>query len=156
MYEFRFWARSDAQIWQWLYECYESTNPRAHLLEYPWPCHWLDAKEHGNKASTALDYRPTQRPPVPYGKQEASTSLVSEQSFNQVRGPLTEGRYLAFEMNGYALSAGNGLQAADGQYLVIDKNEKAMRVRYLGNTRFCIFSVTDSDQPAFAAAARSV
>lgn len=48
----------------------------------------------------------TQRPPVPYGQQEASTSLVSEQGFKQVRGQLTEGRYLTFEMNGFALTAG--------------------------------------------------
>lgn len=47
---------------------------------------------------------PEQRPPVPYGKQSASTSLVSEQGFKSVRGALTEGRYLVLEMNGYALA----------------------------------------------------
>jgi phospholipase C len=31
-------------------------------------------------------------------------SLVSEQGFKVVRGALTEGRYLVFEMNGYAIT----------------------------------------------------
>jgi len=46
-----------------------------------------------------------QRPPVPYGNQSVSTSLVSEQGFKAVRGYLTEGRYLTFEMAGYALTS---------------------------------------------------
>jgi len=45
-----------------------------------------------------------QRPPVPYGNQTAANSLISEQGFKAVRGQLTEGRYLVFEMNGYALT----------------------------------------------------
>lgn len=52
------------------------------------------------------------RPPVPYGTQNESTSLVSEQGFKQVRGELTEGRYLVFEQNGFALSSQNGTLSA--------------------------------------------
>jgi phospholipase C len=43
---------------------------------------------------------PVTRPPVPYGLQEMSADFVAarvEKGFNQVRGFLTEGRYLAFE-----------------------------------------------------------
>lgn len=52
------------------------------------------------------------RPPVPYGQQSESTSLVTEDGFKAVRGQLTEGRYLVFEMNGYALTSSSGILAA--------------------------------------------
>jgi len=56
---------------------------------------------------------PVQRPPVPYGNQTEATSLVSEQGFKTVRGDLTEGRSLVFEMNGFALTnAGNTLSTS--------------------------------------------
>ncbi|OCK82157.1 putative non-hemolytic phospholipase C precursor [Lepidopterella palustris CBS 459.81] len=44
------------------------------------------------------------RPPVPYGKQNPATSLISEQGFKTVRGYLTEGRYLVFEAFGFAVT----------------------------------------------------
>jgi phospholipase C len=50
------------------------------------------------------EYPEAKQPPIPYGKQSASTSLVTEQGFRRVRGQLTEGRYHTFEMNGYALT----------------------------------------------------
>lgn len=43
-------------------------------------------------------------PPVPYGEQTVATSLVSEEGFKSVRGKLTEGRYLTFESDGFALA----------------------------------------------------
>lgn len=48
----------------------------------------------------------TAQPPVPYGPENANAdvSLLTEEGFKQVRGALTEGRYLTFEMNGYALT----------------------------------------------------
>ena len=47
-----------------------------------------------------------QQPPVPYGKQDTDMSRLSEKGFKPVRGALTEGRYLSFEANGYALQKG--------------------------------------------------
>ncbi|KAF2084809.1 phospholipase C [Saccharata proteae CBS 121410] len=44
------------------------------------------------------------RPPVPYDNQTTSTSLASEKGYKTVRGQMTEGRFLVFEMNGRALS----------------------------------------------------
>jgi phospholipase C len=44
------------------------------------------------------------RPPVPYGQQTVVDSLFSEQGFKSVRGALTEGRYLVFEMNSFAIT----------------------------------------------------
>ncbi|KAI1323731.1 phosphoesterase family-domain-containing protein [Xylariaceae sp. FL0255] len=49
-----------------------------------------------------------QRPPVPYGIQTEANALFTEQGFKTVRGDLTEGRYLIFEMNGYSLTLMNG------------------------------------------------
>ncbi|RDW65067.1 hypothetical protein BP6252_10718 [Coleophoma cylindrospora] len=43
-------------------------------------------------------------PPVPYGLQNATEALATEQGYKKVRGQLTEGRWLTFELNGYALS----------------------------------------------------
>lgn len=49
---------------------------------------------------------PTSQPPVPYGPEnaKADVSKLVEGGFKQVRGSLTEGRYLTFEMNGHALA----------------------------------------------------
>ncbi|KAI9695152.1 MAG: hypothetical protein M1820_008858 [Bogoriella megaspora] len=53
------------------------------------------------------------QPPVPYGQQSSSTSLVTEDGFKKVIGYLTEGRYLVFESSGIALErTGNGTVGA--------------------------------------------
>lgn len=46
------------------------------------------------------------RPPVPYGKENAGqdVSKLTEEGFKQVRGALTEGRYVTFETKGMALT----------------------------------------------------
>jgi phospholipase C len=41
---------------------------------------------------------------IPYGNQTEEDALFFEDGFKGVRGYLTEGRYLVFESNGYALS----------------------------------------------------
>ncbi|QIW99400.1 hypothetical protein AMS68_004918 [Peltaster fructicola] len=50
----------------------------------------------------------TTKPPVPYGKQNISTALATESGFKSVRGQLTEGRYLVFELNGRGLAVVEG------------------------------------------------
>lgn len=45
------------------------------------------------------------RPPVPYGQQSEASALATEQGYKAVRGQLTEGRLLVFEMNGFALAS---------------------------------------------------
>ncbi|KAL1961732.1 hypothetical protein VTN77DRAFT_1094 [Rasamsonia byssochlamydoides] len=47
---------------------------------------------------------PNSRPPVPYGEQNLTESLFFEDGFKEVVGYLTEGRYLVFEMAGFALT----------------------------------------------------
>jgi phospholipase C len=49
---------------------------------------------------------PPPHPPAPYGPENENldTATLVENGFKSVRGYLTEGRYLVFEMNGYALT----------------------------------------------------
>ena len=47
---------------------------------------------------------PVERPVVPYGNQTESSALYFEDGYKEVVGYLTEGRYLTFEKDGYALS----------------------------------------------------
>lgn len=56
-------------------------------------------KEYGTSCSSDEFYLP-----YPYGNQTEEDSLFFEDGFKGVRGYLTEGRYLTFEANGYALS----------------------------------------------------
>ena len=46
------------------------------------------------------------RPPPPYGPENENSDVtkLTEEGFKQVRGQLTEGRYLTFEMDGMALT----------------------------------------------------
>ncbi|KHN99838.1 Phosphoesterase [Metarhizium album ARSEF 1941] len=61
-------------------------------------------------AAKCLQDHKTNKPPVPYGKQNADQDMAQlvEQGFKRVRGRLTEGRYLTFEMFGLALTNFNG------------------------------------------------
>lgn len=51
---------------------------------------------------------PTTRPTVPYTSQTSNVASLSEQGFKSMRGALTEGRYVVFEMSGYALTNTGG------------------------------------------------
>lgn len=52
------------------------------------------------EACSAAPYVPN----IPYGNQTEENSLVYENGYKLMRGYLTEGRWLVFESNGYALS----------------------------------------------------
>ena len=68
------------------------------------------------------------RPPVPYGKQSTNVSSLSENGFKSVRGALTEGRYLTFESNGYALTnPGGGASAFTSTKAVADHSSMNQR-----------------------------
>lgn len=60
-------------------------------------------------AAKCLADHKSPRPPVPYGpeNENQNMTLATEQGFKQVRGALTEGRYLTFEFEGFALSNNN-------------------------------------------------
>lgn len=51
---------------------------------------------------------PTTSPTVPYDSQTSNVASLSEQGFKPMRGALTEGRYIVWEMSGYALTNTGG------------------------------------------------
>ncbi|KAG8415828.1 hypothetical protein J3459_014035 [Metarhizium acridum] len=60
-------------------------------------------------AAKCLQDHKSNKPPIPYGKQNADQDMAQlvEDGFKQVRGQLTEGRYLTFETFGLALASYN-------------------------------------------------
>jgi len=85
----------------------------------------------------------TQRPPIPYGKQNVSSSLFSENGFKGVRGYLTEGRYLTFEMNGYALTNTNGHLTASKATAAHDAKSQRFVLHQREGSGFAITSAVD-------------
>lgn len=69
------------------------------------------------------------KPPAPFGPENANSdpSTLSEEGFKQVRGYLTEGRYLVFEMNGYALSVGPNATDITGTTTTTDHRSQSQR-----------------------------
>lgn len=101
-----------------------------------------DSKGNWNGYSVCQSTYSETRPPVPYGSQDESTALATEEGFKKLRGNPTEGRFLTFEMNGYAL-------AREGRSLVASKatsshSTKAQRfVLHQKKTGFTITSAVD-------------
>ncbi|KAK1092609.1 hypothetical protein LTR48_004005 [Friedmanniomyces endolithicus] len=83
------------------------------------------------------------RPPVPYGQQTEATSLVAEEGFKAVRGQLTEGRYLTFEMNGFALTTANGKLTATKATANHDSKTQRFVIHQNGS-KYAITSALDS------------
>lgn len=89
------------------------------------------------------------RPPVPYGKQSEATSLATEDGFKVVRGQLTEGRYLVFAMNGFALSSSSGQLSASKASS--QHNDKSQRFVITGDSGS--FTLTGADGKAVSGSA---
>lgn len=72
---------------------------------------------------------PPAKPPAPFGPENESSdpSKLSEEGFKQVRGYLTEGRYLVFEMNGYALTVRSNATDVTGTTATPDHRSKSQR-----------------------------
>jgi phospholipase C len=93
------------------------------------------------------DY-PNQAPP-PYGNQAPASQLhlLSEQGFKPVRGTLTEGRYLTFESNGYALTVSGSQSQIAATKSTATHNEISQRwivhVLEEGGTQFNISSAAN-------------
>lgn len=112
-----------------------------------------DSKGNWNGDAVCESTYKTQRPPVPYGKQNVSTSLVSEQGSKAVRGQLTEGRYLVFEMNGHALAYVNGTLCASKA--TSKHNDKSQRfVIHASGSTFTMTSATNGSS-VFASSSTS-
>jgi phospholipase C len=74
------------------------------LPEIPTPP--TDANRNWDAASICVAEYGHFGPPIPYGPENEALdpSALSENGFKDVRGYLTEGRYLVIEMNSYALT----------------------------------------------------
>jgi len=102
----------------------------------------VDSKGKYNGYSTCQSTYSKTRPDPPYGLQKESTALATEQGFKKMRGNPTEGRYLTFEMNGYALASEDGKLVASKA--TSSHDVKAQRfVLHQDGSRFAITSVMD-------------
>ena len=105
---------------------------------------------------------PTQRPPVPYHNQTAANTITTETGFKSVRGQLTEGRCLTFEMNGYALAnSNNALKASKATAKHALKPQRfVIHQLAAGGNHFTISSDSNgkyiTSTTAFGAAAKAV
>ena len=72
-------------------------------------------------------------PPVPYGKQDSSNSMQVNKGYKSVRGDLTEGRKLAFEANGRALSHANGKLGTSATKKNHDGGDQLFILHWLGS-----------------------
>lgn len=101
-----------------------------------------DSKGNWNGYSVCESTYSQTRPPVPYGAQNESTALATEQGFKRLRGNPTEGRYLTFEMNGYALANVNDELVASKA--TTSHNSEAQRfVLHQTGSKFFVTSALD-------------
>ena len=92
-----------------LVNAFDFSNPDFSIPDIPTaPTPHTDSSGTWDGSSYCESLYKVQQPPVPYGKQDTDMSRLSEKGFKSVRGALTEGRYLSFEANGYALQKKGG------------------------------------------------
>lgn len=88
------------------------------------------------------------RPPVPYGEQTVDEALRVEKGFKWVRGNVTEGRFLVFELEGKAVANVNGSIGWGEASPAHDAKEHRWVVHYSGapgneNDKFTMSSAVD-------------
>ncbi|TVY18056.1 Non-hemolytic phospholipase C [Lachnellula arida] len=90
-----------------LVNAFDFANPDYSIPSLPdAPAPHTDASGNYDGASYCESQYKDTRPLVPYDNQidAKNVSSLSEQGFKEMRGALTEGRYIVFEMGGYALT----------------------------------------------------
>lgn len=90
-----------------LTNAFDFSNPDYSLPSLPYaPAPHTDSSGAYDGAPHCESLYATTRPTVPYTNQISpnNVSSLSEQGFKAMRGALTEGRYIVFEMGGYALT----------------------------------------------------
>ncbi|CAG8977770.1 hypothetical protein HYALB_00011155 [Hymenoscyphus albidus] len=90
----------------------------------------------------------TAHPPVPYGKENSNADVgkLVEEGFKQVRGSLTEGRFLVFEMGDQALTNSEGNLTVSGKvpdHSLVQQRWILNLVGETGTRQFFIRSVVD-------------
>lgn len=75
------------------------------------------------------------RPPIPYGEENAKQDMSSlvEEGFKTMRGQLTEGRYVVFETDGFALTNLGGIVGISSGNRKHDKIEQRWILHSLAN-----------------------
>ena len=90
-----------------LVNAFDFANPDYSLPSLPYaPPPHTDSSGVYDGSSYCESLYSTTRPPVPYTSQisPGNVSSLSEQGFKSMRGALTEGRYIVFELGGFALT----------------------------------------------------
>ncbi|KAF8510409.1 extracellular phospholipase C [Hysterangium stoloniferum] len=87
-----------------LTDLFDFAHPDLSIPSLPVPTPPMtDSKGQFIGTITCLTEFPNPQPMIPFGNQKLETSLFIEDGFKPVRGALTEGRFLVFESNGFAL-----------------------------------------------------
>jgi phospholipase C len=132
---------------------FDFQNPRYDVpaLPYAIPPHETLGSYDGAAYCEAL--YPTQKPPVPYNGATGSVAVsevhtLSEQGFKEMRGQLTEGRYLVLEWGGQALNnPGNTSSVAGTSKATAAHETKSQRwvahAQQLGGNKFTFSSALD-------------
>lgn len=103
-------------------------------------------------ASHCSGLYPNPQPPVPYTGDGATKDMASlvEHGFKPIRGKLTEGRHLVFEMNGYALADGERATTSKASQDHDSKDQRwIVHVEQLGGTEF---KISNSDNGKYVCA----
>jgi phospholipase C len=134
-----------------LVNAFDFENPDYSLPDLPdAPAPHTDANGVYDGAVYCESLYPVTRPDVPYTNQVSpdAVSSFSEQGFKSVRGALTEGRYLVFELGGYALTNA-GKPATDFTATKATPNHEQISQRWVvhaltvGGNTFTISSARD-------------
>ncbi|KUJ11580.1 uncharacterized protein LY89DRAFT_739008 [Mollisia scopiformis] len=88
-----------------LINAFDFNNPNYSVPNPPWPA----TPPNDTVLSSFCGQYPDRNPLIPINETRSS-ALATEEGFKQVRGNLTEGRYLVFEQNGYALANTGGAE----------------------------------------------
>lgn len=153
------WRRSHMSN---LVNAFDFSNPDFSVPEIPTaPAPHTDSSGNWDGVANCWSLYSVQQPPVPFGQQNSTQnstqrmSSLSEKGFKSVRGALTEGRYLAFESNGFALqnggsnttkySNGTGALGAGQTVPQHDQRSQLFVIHQLqpGGTQFQISSAVD-------------
>jgi phospholipase C len=134
-----------------LVNAFDFANPDYSLPSLPYaPPPHTDSSGNYDGSSYCESLYPVTRPTVPYSNQisPSNVSSLSEQGFKSMRGALTEGRYIVFELGGYALTNA-GKPATDFTASKATSTHSSINQRWVvhslvdGGTTFTINSAKD-------------
>eukprot|EP00918_Siedleckia_nematoides_P064146 GHVU01139496.1.p1 GENE.GHVU01139496.1~~GHVU01139496.1.p1 ORF type:complete len:622 (-),score=41.72 GHVU01139496.1:28-1893(-) len=108
-----------------------------------------DAQGNYNGVAICETTYKVMNPPPPYGNQSTQVSSLSEQGFKEMRGQLTEGRYIVFEQAGLALTNSGSKPAQSFAVTAATAQHSDPKLRWVvhqleaGGDQFTISSAVD-------------